>query len=472
MFANILWRLGYNTILTGETESDELSLEHLGMSKRGVMQPSLVPAVSPSCIASYLRESFDQWEGNSEADTQKQSDLLQRRNQERERLKYLVTPTLSQLLERAVDSDQIDWALEKAFRATGSRLLYPHCAKEITLRQRQLRETERTYFLEVRVSTHIRSVSIPDPSKDEITLETRTASGADVDALLSFMVANEMIKPNEVDVTKDRWLKSDASIGRRPEEAEHLERCLAVNHDERVESNVKSIEYNIGLQTRKLWRVCDTLVRVRAQFNLAEYPSDESLICLHMCARGYFDPSERILLPDETAPRSFEITRAEAPRGFKIGWSSDSLEPLARSLSRDNLPESILRFAFLLQRRLDTSFWRTFIPTLLVLLVGSIATFFAAATGLYVESVMTGVIPAVLIACVALQLTAAQLVPYHTGRTRLDEVFVMFYLHLFLLYISLRLMEWGIQWYTLGVSALLFAAAIMRYVMGTKGGRP
>lgn len=96
----------------------------------------------------------------------------------------------------------------------------------------------------------------------------------------------------------------------------------------------------------------------------------------------------------------------------------------------------------------------------MILLTGLSTALAAAFSPSPSDSVVTQVLPSILIACVALQLTSAQFLPSHSGRTTLDRLFVLLYLHVFLLVLGMELQPLGLHWYGIGLATAVFIGAL------------
>ena len=125
-------------------------------------------------------------------------------------------------------------------------------------------------------------------------------------------------------------------------------------------------------------------------------------------------------------------------------------------------------FGFVVERRAVTSFWRRFIPIAVVLAFALVNVLLALITGRYAESVTTGVLPGVLIASVALQLSSAQHVPAHTGPNVFDGLFTAIYIHLILLLAALLLKDSPVRWIPFGLAVAVAAYGILFVVMRSR----
>lgn len=327
-------------------------------------QPRLKTAVPPRALGAeellpFLRRSFDEWTPDDGT-----GEIGHKLVSIRSSIESGGSQTFTEVLTRTIHSDQVDWALEEAFLAHGTRMLVPQIARDLARQQRTLSKQPRETCLEVCCGVQVHSISFPDPSRDELVIELTIASGTDIDQLLAFMVQEKLLAEEHVKATRVRWTERDASIGHLDEERRILEKCLAVRLDDMIVETSRPVKYNYGYQSRKIWRTFDTLVTVRAPLDLRYFPFDSSHLTYYLRGEVDFDASERLLQEDVTADYSAEFSRTIPPRGFRVMHASTSLEPLVVSRSRDTLPESVLRLGFELRRNAGTMIWRILVPAL------------------------------------------------------------------------------------------------------------
>jgi hypothetical protein len=346
---------------------------------------------------------------------------------------------LDAYVAEVTDFKTIDEDLEEAMRANRTRLLEPELARSLTRTQHAFCRDSQTWCLEAFVSVEVVALTIPDHSRDEIQVELRIASGADPDHLLRFMSEQGMIAAADVPETRKRWTMSEATIGAFAEEMAAIDKCLAVGPVDCVSEHPGPITYHYGLQSGRIWRSWGTTVVWRTALDLSRYPFDASVLTFTFGGYGNWDVAERVLRPDPDADPSANFSASAWPRGCRITSTMDDLEPFAESPGKDSFPESVLRTGCELRREPGTTLWRTFLPALVILLMGFSAALAVVGFGFSPESTATQVLPAVLIACVALQLTAAQQVPSHSGRTKLDTIFVLIYSQVLALFVALLL---------------------------------
>jgi hypothetical protein len=425
-----------------------------------------LPAMAnePEVILS-LQRSFQEWSPSIRLPTLDRAKPLALRDANWQLLRHRTDASLSELLEFTVALEQIDWALDDCGARVGTREINVASVQEAMRRYGSLRSAPLPDCLDVCVSVRLHSVTIPEPAKDELVLDLITFSGADVDALLAFMATNRMIDPASVTEVKTRWLSTDLSIGSSLEEREFLESILRLDVNEDVDTRVRHIFYNIGIETHKFWRECSELITVRVPFDLSAYPFDRHLIPITITTCQLLDATQRVLSPDVDIRHSlYNILEAAPPRGFSIEWGSLELEPRVHLASADTSPHSLLRFAFVLRRQPTAFIWRTFLPSLVIVGLAITATGFAVFTRVHIESVMTQVIPSALIACVALQLSGSQLAPPHTGRTHLDYLFVAYYVCFFLSYLTLQFVP-GIAAYYIMFACIMLLMLIVSGIL-------
>ena len=248
---------------------------------------------------------------------------------------------------------------------------------------------------------------------------------------------------------RSNWPVSDAAVGQSGEQRRTLEACLGLHFDDAIETKTENVAYNYATRWDQVWRQCHAVVRFRSQLDPANYPFDVSRLAVQVHGPHDFDPAEVVLVPwqdrkscpngpsrleevVEQGPAASTVgaTPPVPPRGFDLTLPI-SLSGAIHRPSADITPSCVVWLDIDLVRRHHSALWRTFIPALVILLFGFVATVAALASPDMGVAVSTGVLPSVLIACVALQLTAAQGIPPSSPRTRMDEIFV--YVYLFLL---------------------------------------
>lgn len=384
------------------------------------VQPGVVDL---GCLAPHLWRSFSEWPSPDGAAQVALDDA-------RKRIADVCATTDSDtLIRETVSFDQVQWAMEQAYATAGARFMTPNCAKLVAQRQRELIGRARGYFLEVAVTLLVHRVSLPDAARDEVVLDVQTYSGSPIEEVLTFLLASGVVETQaELDQLRLRWRRSDAAIGENALERQYLEAALGVRFDSARGETAQVLSYAVGPSTGYLWRDCRSVWTLAADLDLSGYPFDRTALTLKICTS--FEASEKALVPDDTGGLGTSLVHghAVAPQGFHMAWQSNTLIPLTWSPNSEITPWPQLHATVELRRKPETFVWRTFAPTAVVLLVGIVASGAALVGRLSTESVTTQVLPSVLIASVAMQLTAAQGTPPRSGRTRLDTWFFGVYL--------------------------------------------
>lgn len=418
-------------------------------------RPPLPGVLREADLAPYLLRSFTDWIPDDDPENPREVLIAKRNAAHIRLLAGGDRPSVSEMLNAVADSDQADWAVSTALEKHGTRLIAHDLGCWIARSFRQLAERPAGEALDVEVTVFLRSLVLPSSGHDEVQLELRVFSGAEPTALANFMASNHMVPEGDQTERVERWCKYDTLIGNTEEERAALEKALGINLGACSEENVHFIKYNYGLMSGRIWRECESVVRVAAPLDFDHYPFDRSILTLRLYGSVDFDAADRIMRPQpDTA--SVAIDSTASPRGFVITGASRDLQPFVEQSTPDTTAESLLLMVLEISRRPESFVWRTFVPTTVVLLLALLAAVAAMVLNRSIEAVMTSVVPGVLLACVALQLTAAQNVPPAAGRTYIDELYVYAYVHLLLLYVSLLLVPSVTAWVALGVAGAVF----------------
>ena len=354
--------------------------------------------------------------------------------------------------------NQLLWAINQACLEKESRLLDVESASAIVAEMFPAPEGDSRGRLRILVDVQVLSLAIPDVSKDELVLFATISTGVNLSEMLDFCGRAQLLPPSGCESIKERWQYSDQSIGATAEECKALEWCLGMTFDATLHEAPRSISYNYRDETDTLYRVCDMVVTLHHALDYHSYPFDQTILEFRLSGDGRFDLTERVFEPDTP---SLELEGARMPRGFDRVGSSQTLLPVAISWGEELIPDCLMRFGLVVKRRADTSIWRRFIPLAVVMAFALVNTAFALILGRYVESVTTGVLPGVLIASVALQLSSAQHVPAHTGPNVFDGLFTVIYLHLILLLAALLLKDSPLRWLPFGSAVLVAVCGVL-----------
>lgn len=418
--------------------------------------------VGRSDLIAKLRASYRDWVPD-EGDIER---LTIERDAARERLEAARADPddLETCLSLHVDSNQLFWAVDQACREKGSRLLDVETAAAIVARLFPAPDGVSQDKLRILADVQVRSLAIPDVAKDELVLFTTVSTGADLGEMLDFCGRNQLLTPEECEAAAESWRNSDQSIGATDAECKALEWCLGMSFESTLHEAPRNISYNYWEENDKgtLYRVCDMVVTLHHALDYHNYPFDRTILEFRLTGDGRFDFTEREFAPD--AP-SLELEGAAMPRGFDLAGSSGAMLPVAISWGEKLVPDCLMRFGLVVKRRADTSIWRRFIPIAVVLAFALVNVSLALITGQYVESVTTGVLPGVLIASVALQLSSAQHVPAHAGPNVFDGLFTAIYIHLILLLAALLLKDSPVRWLPYGLAVVVAAGGVL-FVVG------
>ena len=364
-----------------------------------------------------------------------------------------------------VDSNQLFWAVDQACRKKRSRLLDVESASAIVAKMFPAPDGVSQDKLRILADVQVRSLAIPDVAKDELVLFATVSTGVDFGEFLAFCVRNQLLSPAQCDTAVESWKHSDQCIGATAEECKALEWCLGMSFESTLHEAPRSISYNFWDESGMLYRVCDMVVTLHHALDYHNYPFDRTILEFRLTGDGRFDFTEREFAPDTP---SLELEGATMPRGFDLAESSRALLPVAISWGEELVPDCLMRFGLVVERRADTSIWRRFIPIAVVLAFALVNVLLALITGRYAESVTTGVLPGVLIASVALQLSSAQHVPAHTGPNVFDGLFTAIYIHLILLLAALLLKDSPVRWIPFGLAVAVAAYGILFVVMRSR----
>lgn len=452
----------------------------LAESKKSIFESQINPydtahVFREADLAPMLEEILRTWEPPETMEPIRRVEVIAQVQENRKRLESLPSPrSFADLLALTLSVDQIEAVQEHAFAVSAlsnsTLLMDLQCARKMVEREHMIVGFSHQAALTLDVGMRIMNITIPDPSIDEIRLEVWIYSGVDVDILLDFLQVDQMINATERNNIKKRWLQDDKLIGNTPEELNCLEKCFQVEIKNSIDCKVRSSLYNIGPITKKLWRTSFQTITISKSFKLSGYPFDKQFITFHLAASpfAFGDLTHKLMLPSSESKNSLNVFRAKPPRGFYIDWYSPEFESLAEMDAIDQQIDSILRFSILLRRNKNTFVWRTLLPSFMVVLIATAATTLSIQYQIHIETSMS-VIPGAMMACAALQLTAAQIVPPHSGRTFEDILFFIYYIHLFLLYIALQftpaLYSYYVLWVALvilGISGILYFWAAFR----------
>lgn len=371
--------------------------------------------------------------------------------------------SLAQLLEQFTDSGQLDKSLEGVLERWGTRDIELDCGRAVKRRMKQLLRPElETPTLAIGVSLEIHRVVIPDPARDEVVLLVTFFSGCPLSEFSKYVVREQLMSSAACEQMVARWRCSGTLIGHSEGEQELLESALGIYVDSSTASQSNAVLYNIGQSTDYLWRCSKGSIVVPTLFSLSRFPFDIVRVDLRLLATNQaWDTwlvQEHVASPTESS--SVVKPTVVPPRGFTIREATQELLPVIYSPGIDYIPEAALNAAFIIRRVPDTIFWRIMVPAFMVLALTFLATLNAIFRDLYREAIATSMLPTVLVAMVALQLTANQFIPAQSGRTLLDILFVVTYGVLILLFAALEFTPGLLGLAALGIALIsLFSLA-------------
>lgn len=346
---------------------------------------------------------------------------------------------LGKALKCFKNSDDLDKAWEftlKHFEATDFDLnsSIKFQKRWFLLKKMNIPETYNIVF-----QHELHSLIIPDNSIDEIEIEIELISGIKIRKAMDFMIFYKLIEEKDRIRLLKKWRKSQASIGTTDLEKNALEKCLGVYVSGTVRKRV-FLCYNIG-EKDYLWRKERIIFSIKHNFKYHNYPFDKHIIELDFSMIENYDVCE-IYIKDDNAKKK------------KRNWMKGLILPKEFILNDFDLvsfafcepedyPAQNISYYLSMERRPITFIWKTFIPTIFMILFPLITTFFFLLTNSFRESLLTNLIPASLIASVALQLIAGQNVPKHSGRTLEDYLFISTYFIYLILFLTAIIDKYG-----------------------------
>jgi hypothetical protein len=356
--------------------------------------------------------------------------------------------TLKQILMKFADNDEITKMVLEACEKLKSNNLEIKCARTINDRQYSIDKFDPNIYLKMKLCPRVTSITIPDPSKDEIEAFIEIETGSDANELLQHMARNEYIENNAIDTIHKRWLKSSFSINSTDVD-QALEKSIKMMVDN-CSSERTLLTYNIS-EVDCIWRREIQKVKMPMQLEYNRYPFDKQTICIDIGPAETCDVTSMHLEIGQETNDDEWLKKMILPRGFSL-YKYKFL--LYSEYSDGYYPTYNIKMIFEIVRKPDTFVWRTFIPTMVIVLLAALATFVAQFTNISVEAVRTNLLPASLIASVALQLIAAQNVPKNSGKTYEDVLFIFVYLIIISDYVIL---QFASSIYTTIVNILIFS---------------
>ncbi len=432
------------------------------------LRPEQMPAIaSREVIVQSLWRSFTEWQPKRDPSGKiDRSAVFAALGEARGRLvEKNQQNDFDALLGAAVSAGQLFWALNNALAESDSQLLDDQDSHRVMERLRQLSGETLGSTLRVEVLVLVRSVSITDNARDEIRLDLIINAGAPADQLVKYMADNKMIDQSEVPELTARWKSADAEIGDTDRERWMLNKCLGVSLTEAIEQKDVLVFYNYGPYSKYIWRDAAVSVTYPARFNTADYPFDKTTFPILFTATSALDSSKLLLAPYGEATSPISTRLSNPPRGFRFLRQTPNLIPVSVQDNANTLPRPALLYVFQMGRRLNTAIWRTFLPLLMIVIFGLVATLRTMATYEHLGTIMASLLPSLTVACVALQWTASSSIPGHSGGTVMDRIFVCIYLYFFLLFLALNThhLRW-ISFVMLGCAMVPIAYALHFFV--------
>jgi hypothetical protein len=400
--------------------------------------------VTIELFAKSLLDSFDEWGPKKElSDDAEKLEIMKAIQGAKKEINDspAFKSNLKELLKRTCHVDQLYWAILNANRLTKHPLFSPEIWQEIETRKNELSSEEDSEKpLIVSVQFDLEKVFIPDNAKDEIVLKTRFVTSTKLGILLDQMCKDGIIKKERIALLR-RHLEDKETFNDLPEnELIYFTDVLGIKYDGQMhQTEVIERFPNYNPETEELCLNSIISITLIGDLNLRNYPFDVSSFTFYLVSDSGFSSDGLILKPDNTGNGAYTINDGAHPIGYKICAKSESLKEMIRYEGTEILPTSLLAFSFAFKRNPENLIWRTLVPALVIIAIGFFSVVGSLLSGKYMESVMTALVPGILIACVALQLTSAQLIPPNSGRTTLDIFFLWIYTHIFFLFLSLLL---------------------------------
>ena len=350
---------------------------------------------------------------------------------------------INELLNLFTNSDQIDKMLE-LFK--GHRVSLDIATDLISLivnKQYALQSVKPSAKLEVFCELELSYITIPDPQKDEIVFSLLLNTGTNVELFRNYVIENRIIPKNKLESYVKKWKETGMNDGLQETEKLLLEKVLRLEFMEGFDTELQYIAYNYEENSGNpmVWRVCAFNTHVRIPLDFNDYPFDHHFLSFYLLSPETFDVTDQQLIANEAdSTQSLHTNQLIPPRSFKLKSRSKGLMEISNISRLDFSPESMIRFDLEFARISSTFLWHTFIPSAVISILSLMATGFVLFSSIsYLEAVLTQVIPSVLIAIAALQLVAAQNVPQNSGHTWQDNLFVIYYVSLLILYASMQL---------------------------------
>jgi len=332
--------------------------------------------------------------------------------------------------------------------------------------------------LDIIVEIKIYSVTFSDGGRDEMSLDIAFLPGAPKKALIAAIrrelgecykeKQDEMERLlaipggyNGLDETQSSWIKNWLAIKVFQECAQpEIVEDYFSEEDDFTDDDEGWIHLNRRAH-----------IKVKCPLNISDYPFDSNNLSFFLISSHGRDTNEIALQPEldtENYWKGFGIGSWANPRGFEINRLLLSEAPQApmRPLIMDEGPSMInlgvLQFGFAVTREPSSIILRTVLPGMVIIFTGLVTGLWAWIDSSHSESVSTQVMPGVLIAVIALQITAAQSIPHNSASTRVDKFFLFAYIFVLFMILAIIAPKWiGVLFLAMSLASIAGGIVVM-----------
>jgi hypothetical protein len=340
--------------------------------------------------------------------------------------------------------ENIEKVIEETYKNIGGDFLWD----PETFREFDKKRNKNYQPLEVLVSIKIYSVDFPDSNRDELRLNVIFFTGAKKADLIQTI--EKGILPQQKEKLKEK-LDEMKSLLETDEGCDVLDdvqrgwlsKWLHVKiFEECSEPKIVSDYFCLALDKSYVYQNRQCIVRIKAPLNIKDYPFDTNELNFLLISAYGKATDEVNLIPDrEDMYDDISIGEGFEPRGLRIKILPKGDKSRCKAFVLDEGPDitesPVLQFGFHLERNAWAVILRTILPAIVIMLAGIVFAIWSLLTQGRADSVAIHVIPGVLIAIVALQITAAQGIPSHSSATLLDIFFILMYMHVLFLLLAL-----------------------------------
>jgi len=432
--------------------------------------------LSEETLTDFVRKSFLHCDFIELDDNEKQINIerlseVRRTNQSLMSISNSDCRSLLQLIEHP---SQFDWIFRQLYQKFGGDFCWTSDIWSVVQEKYSEIGGVQDYSikkpLDVMIEIKIYSVAFSDSARDEVSLDISFHPSAPKKALVE-AIRGELGKfykekqdemeqllavpggYNGLDETQKDWIKSWLGI-------KVFQECA---QPEIVEDYFSEDDEGwIHLNRR-------AHIKVKCPLNISDYPFDSNNLYFFLISNHGRDTNEIALQPEldiENYWKGFGIGSWANPRGFNINrlLLSEATQTPMRSLVLDEGPSmfnmGVLQFGFAVTREPGSVILRTILPGMLIIFTGLVTGLWAWIDSSHSESVATQVMPGVLIAVIALQITAAQSIPHNSASTRVDKFFLFTYIFVLFMILAVIVPEWiGILF--LAISLVSIAGGII-----------